>query len=392
MLGVRGHNEGSLYQRADGRWVAAISLGDGRRASRYAKSRAEARTRLAELQRLKDAQAIEGSRLTLGRYLERWLDEVRPRLAPATWRKHEQHVRLHVIPRLGHVRLSELSVSHCRDLQRWLVDDLDAQSVRHVRATLRRALADALREGLVQRNVAALAEPPRLDRRERPILTADQVRTLIDGTRGDRLHALWVLLATTGLREAEALGLTWKDVDLGRADEAVPVVRLATRNQDEGLGAAGTPSIQVRHTLHRIDGQWQLREPKTPKSRRTVFLPPVTVEALRIHRTKQAEEWLAAGRPGEMGLVFVRPDGRPYHGSKLTTLLYPVLDRLGLPRVHIHDLRHSAATILYGAGVPLEAIADMLGHSTVRVTQDLYRHRVEHVQREAADAMQRAIG
>ena len=121
-------------------------------------------------------------------------------------------------------------------------------------------------------------------------------------------------------------------------------------------------------------------------------LPPVTVEALRKHKAAQLEEWLAAGRPGEAGLVFVREDGRPYHGSKLTTLLYPVLARLGLPKVAVHDLRHSAATILYGAGVPMEAIADMLGHSTVRVTQDLYRHRVEALQQDAADAMERAIG
>ena len=121
-------------------------------------------------------------------------------------------------------------------------------------------------------------------------------------------------------------------------------------------------------------------------------LPEVAASALRAHKARQMEEWLAAGRPGELGLVFVRPDGRPYHGSKLTTLLYPILDRLGLPRVTCHDLRHSAATVLYSEGIPLESIADMLGHSTVRVTQDLYRHRVPEMQREAAAAMDRAVG
>ena len=121
-------------------------------------------------------------------------------------------------------------------------------------------------------------------------------------------------------------------------------------------------------------------------------LPEVAASALRAHKARQMEEWLAAGRPGELGLVFVRPDGRPYHGSKLTTLLYPILDRLGLPRVRVHDLRHSAATILYGAGVPIEAIGDMLGHSTTRVTADLYRHRVEELQRDLADRMQEAVG
>lgn len=350
--------------------MAAVSLGDGRRITRYCRTKAEARKALAELQRLKAEGAADGSRLTLGQFLRGWLVDVRPRLAPATWRKHESICRVHLVPKLGHRRLSELSVA---EVGRFLArEDVDPQSRRHHRATLRRALADAQRAGYVTRNVAALAEPPRLEQRERTVLTADQVRTLIDGTRGDRLHALWVLLATTGLREAEALALTWADIDDGQ--------------------------VTVRHTLHRIPrapkgtNPWELRPPKTAKSRRTVFLPPVTVEVLREHRRLQLEEWLAAGRPGEAEMVFVRETGQPYHGSKLTALLYPILDGLELPRVTVHDLRHSAATILYAAGVPLEAIADMLGHSTTRVTADLYRHRVETIQRDAAEAMERAVG
>jgi integrase len=369
MRDVRGHNEGSIYPRADGRWVAAISLGDGRRATRYAKSRAEAKVRLAELQRLKESQAVEGSRLTLSQFLVRWLDDVRPRLAPATWKKHESICRVHLVPVVGHRRLSELSV---HDVTR-LVDErgplgvLDAQTRRHVRGTMRRALADALRQGHVTKNVAALAEPPSLPHRERSVLDALQVRALIDGTREDRLHALWVLLATTGLREAEALGLTWDDVDL------------------DGQTAS------VRRTLQRHDGEWQLRPPKTARSRRTVYLPSLTVEALRSHRRDQQAALMAAGKPGQLGLVFVTERGRPIHGPNLSKVLYAHLDRLGLPRVTVHDLRHSAATVLYAEGVPLEAIADMLGHSTTRVTADLYRHRVERIQRDAADAMQRAI-
>lgn len=366
MRAVRGHNEGSIYPRKDGRLVASISLGGGRRATRYAKTKAEARLRLAELQKLKAAGAVEGSRLTLGQYLARWLDDVRPNLAPATWRKHESICRTGLGPALGRRRLSDLSVA---DVRRYLASaPVGAQSARHHRATLRRALADAQRDGLVSRNVAALAEPPSLPSRERTVLTADQVRALIDGTRDDRLRALWILLATTGLREAEALGLLWADLDPDAA------------------------TVTVRATLQRVDGEWQRRPPKTARSRRTVYLPSVTVDALREHRRAQMAEWLAAGRPGELGLVFITPRGRPIHGTNLSKLLYAHLDRLGLPRVTIHDLRHSAATMLYAEGVPLEAIADMLGHSTVRVTQDLYRHRVEHIQKGAADAMQRALG
>lgn len=213
------------------------------------------------------------------------------------------------------------------------------------------------------------------------MLTAPQVRGLMDGTAGYRLppghagptappaflHPLWVLLATTGLREAEALGLKWESVDLDGA------------------------SLRVERTLQRNDGTWQLRPPKTAKSRRTVFLPPVAVEALRNHRRRQLEWWMASSRTGVADMVFTTPRGRLIHGPNLTKQLYAVLDRLRLPRVTVHDLRHTSATILYANGVPLEAIADMLGHSTTRITADLYRHRVESIQRDAADAMQRAI-
>lgn len=424
MRDMRGHNEGTIIQKPDGKKHAVITLPDGRRkwkracphvhpASEKRKACPEARATLRALLAAEPA-ALEADRMTVGQYLSGWLDDTKDRFAPATWRKYEQHIRVHLAPALGHRHLSELSVGDVRGYLRAV--RVDPQTARHHRATLRRALADAVREGLVGRNVAALAEPPPLPHRERPILTAAQVRTLIDGTRDDRLHALWVLLATTGLREAEALGLTWEDVDLDvegrlRNEEqttahrprAMVDVRSVAGNSDAAPGSrpewlaghGGYPkpaSVHVRHTLHRIDGQWQLRAPKTPKSRRTVTLPEVAANALRAHFTAQKQEWLAAGRPGELGLVFVRPDGRPYHGSKLTTLLYPILERLGLPRVTCHDLRHTASTILFDAGVDLEDVAKMLGHTDSR----MLRERYVHVRPERSDAvakrMQEAVG
>jgi integrase len=417
MPDVRGHNEGCLTQRSNGKKYAVVSV-DGRRVSKRAcphvhkaserhRDCPESKATLRELVALRErgAEALDGSRMTLGQYLGGWLDDVRPRLAPATWRKHEQHIRNHIAPALGSRPLAALTV---RDVQHLIGrTELDPQTYRHHRATLRRVLADALRDGLVTRNVAALAEPPPLPHRERPILTADQARTLIEGTRDDRLHALWTLLVTTGLREAEALGLTWEDVNLGaeqprrghvvQPDDDAAGVRSALADPrasggslgDAARGSAG--SVTVRHTLHRIDGEWQLREPKTPKSRRTVTLPPVTVEALRAHRTRQLEERIAAGQPTAEGLVFVRADGRPYHGSKLTTLLYPVLDRLGLPKVSVHDLRHTASTILFDAGVDLEDVAKMLGHTDSRMLRERYVHVRPERSGAVAAAMERAM-
>lgn len=359
---VRGHNEGSIFhRRSDQHRVATVTMPTGRRPTLACPHRhrpsdrdcPESKANLVELLRLRDQRApADGHTLTLGKYLQRWLEDVRPRLAPATYRKHESTVRVHITPVLGTRRLSDLSVG---DVTALLAGGaVDPQTARHWRATLRRALADAIRDGLVGRNVAALAQPPRLLPKERTTLSADQARALIDGTREDPLHPLWTLAVSTGMRLAEMLALTWEDVDLDAA------------------------TLTVHATLHRIDGEWQRRGTKTEKSRRTVHLPPVAVAALRGIR-----------RPH--GLVFVTARGYPMHGSNLPKELHKTTDRLGLPRVTIHDLRHSAATILYAAGVPLEAIADMLGHSTTRVTADLYRHRVEAIQRDAAAAMERAL-
>jgi integrase len=409
---TRGHHEGSLYLRKrDNRWVAAVTMPDGSRPSRSAPDKAEARRLLRELLRKRDHGLSAGRDESLGRFLERWLADVRPRLAPKTWHRHEQIIRVHIVPAIGRRSLSGLSVGDVRSFLAGASGS--AQTLRHYRATLRRALADAQREGLVVRNVAALAEPPPMKRKERTVLTAEQARMVIDGTKEDRLHALYVLFLTTGMREAEALALTWKDIDFGDDDGTLserlgrngagPRGPVGARGGlgDQGVGAGPAASITITRTLHRSHpgdydydpaDPWVFRPTKTDRSRRTVNIPPVTVAALREHRRKQLEERAKMGELGGEGLVFVSTRGHPIHGENLLPGWYAHLERLGLPKVRLHDLRHSAATILYGMGIPLETIADLLGHSTTRVTADLYRHRVPALQTQAAEAMQRAVG
>lgn len=364
MPAVRGHNEGSLFRRTrDGRWVAIVTMPDGRRRSRSAASKTEAGAHLRELLRQRDAAVTRDPRAErVGPYLRRWLDDVRPHLAPSTWRKHESICRVHLIPALGHQRLSDVSVNDVRALLR--SSPVDAQSARHHRATLRRALADAVREGLLTRNVAALAEPPPMRKAERRYLTAAQVRVLIEGATTERLWPLWVLIVTTGLRVSEALGLAWSDV--------------------------GPDSVTVRHQLGRIDGEWVLSEPKTRRSRRTIALIPIAVEALAEQRRRQDAERGDHPRPID-GLVFTTERGQPIHSTNILPAWYATLRRLGLPRVTTHDLRHSAATMMLAAGVPIPVIADVLGHSTVRVTADLYAHVVPELRRDAADRLADAL-
>lgn len=233
-----------------------------------------------------------------------------------------------------------------------------------VRGTLRRALQDAVRDGLLNRNVAALAEPPPMHKAERTYLTTAQVRHLIEGARDERLWPLWVVIVTTGLRVSEALGLAWSDV--------------------------GPDSVTVRHQLARQDGEWVRREPKTRRSRRSVALIPIAVEAMAEQRRRQDEERGEYPQPID-GLVFTTPTGAPIHATNLLPELRRTLAELGLPKVTVHDLRHSAASMMLTAGVPLPVIADVLGHSTMRVTADLYAHVGVELRRDAADRLAEAL-
>lgn len=374
----RSPGQGSVIRRRDGRWVARLTLWDGTRREAYRPTPEAAREALRGM--LDERRAgVVGTNASLGEYLDVWLADVQPTVAPATYKQHASIVKLHLRPALGRTKLRDLTVA---DVRRYLHrSKLHPQTVAHHRATLRRALADAVREGLVMRNVAALAQPPTVPHRERAYLTAAEVRTLLTVTKGDRLHALWAVGATCGLRIAEALALTWEDVDMAAA------------------------ILTVRGTLHRIPkapegtDPWVIREPKTRGSRRTVPLTPLAVEALKAHDIRQAAEKLAAGRGSDergKGMVFTTETGQPLHAPNIGKHLAPALKRAGLVREGeaaptFHSLRHAAASVMLEAGVPLKVVSELLGHSTLRVTADLYSHVAPTLAREAAARLQAVL-
>lgn len=203
-------------------------------------------------------------------------------------------------------------------------------------------------------------------RKRQAVLTPEQVRCLIDGTRGDRLHAYWTLAATTGMRQAEMLALTWDDID--------------------------GSMVHITRTLHWLDGVPVRDKPKTATSVRDVPIPPVTVTALREHRRMQLEERAAAGALGSEGLVFLTVTGLPIQGSNLMPPFRATLARLDLPPVTMHSLRHSAATALIASGYPIAKVAAILGHSSSRVTEMVYSHLIGKDLEGAADVMERLYG
>jgi integrase len=216
---------------------------------------------------------------------------------------------------------------------------------------LRKALGDAKRRGYVVRNVAEDATPPRLRQTELRVWSAGQLRAFLEHVSEDRLYALWLLYATTGLRRGEALGLRWEDVDLD----------------------AGT--VLVRRNLTLVNGRTVVQETKTKHGRRKVALDPATVAALRRHRVRQLEDQLVAAGAWEGGdLVFCWEDGRELHPARVSRWFTEHAAAAGLPAIRLHDVRHAFATVALSNGVPITVVSRRLGHATVSITLDVYSH------------------
>jgi integrase len=272
----------------------------------------------------------EPSKRLTGAFLrEDWLPGLRSQVRPSTWAEHRSKVEVHLVPAIGQVPLQRLTPGHLNTLYADLLErGLSARTVFHVHATIRRALADATRWGLVPRNVALLASPPRPSRTELQVWTAADLRSFLAFVEDDRLYALWLLAASTGMRRGEVLGLQWPDVDLGRA------------------------RVAVRRSLVTVGHQVVVSEPKTAKGRRSVALDPTTVAAIKAWGKRQTAERLAWGPAWtDSGLVFTREDGRALHPREVTRAFTRHVLAAGLPIIRLHDLRHTHATLALAAGV-----------------------------------------
>jgi integrase len=370
-LSRRANREGSIYRRRDGRWVASISLDHRRRKSFYGRTREDVGRKLTiALKEHQDGLPVIGERQTVGNYLASWLAAVEPALRPRTFIRYEQLLRIHAVPYIGRLPLARLAPQH---LQRLYADRLSAglspTTVTHLHAVLHKALGQAAKWGQTPRNVADLVTKPRMASQDMRTLAPDEARALLDAARNERLEGLYVLALNTGMRQGELLGLRWRDVDLERA------------------------TIAVRASLQRVRGAFVFSEPKTARSRRQILVTESVITALRRHRIVQAEERLRAGSAWQDNdLVFPDRYGQPIHATDLTRgAFYPLLQRAGLSRIRFHDLRHSAATLLLGQGVHPKVVADMLGHSTIAITIDLYSHTTPAMHRQAALALEAVL-
>jgi integrase len=375
----RASGESSIYQDDDGRWHGFVSMGkkeNGRRDRRHvsAAKRADVVTRVRALEAKRDAGMVEaaGQAPTVGGWLDHWLDNIAARKVRArTLESYRSTVRLHLRPGVGHHRLDRLQPEHLELLYAALADKgLSPASILRAHRVLSRALRVATQRGKVARNVATLVDPPTVKRPQTALpLTADEAKSVLAAAQQHRNAARWTVALAVGLRQSEALGLRWSDVDL-----------------DKG-------TLTVRRGLHRVAQQGLVyEEPKADRSRRTLALPGQLVEALRAHRGAQLQERVTAGPLWqENDPVFAQVNGRPIERKSDWKAWKRLLDEAGVRDVRLHDGRHTAATLLLSEGVHPRVVMEVLGHSQMRTTTDTYSHVMPALGKDAAERMGKAL-
>src|SRR5216683_2188207 len=355
----RGHGEGSIYLRSDGRWAASISVEDGKRKTFYGKTRKEVQEQLkTALHQQQQGMLPTAPQQTLKQFLTQWLQDHKSSIRVRSYERYEELVRLHIIPVLGRHQLQKLTAQQVQAFYtKKLNEGLSPTTVNGLHAVLHKALDDAVRLGILARNVCDAVSPPRRAHFEIQPLSMEQSQQLLAAAKGHNLEALFVL------------ALKWQDIDFSH--NTLHVQRIFTRRP-------GNRYIEA--------------EPKTEKSRRSIALAPMVVELLKQHRVRQLEAKLQAGETWqERGLVFCTAVGTPLNPSKVVDRFKTLLKRAGLPEIRFHDLRHSAATILLSMGVHPKVVQELLGHNQISMTMDIYSHVLPTMQKDAVSKLNDAL-
>lgn len=378
---------GSVFKRAKS-WAFVVDVSRDENGTRTRHQRAgfktkkEAEAAMHEiLHRLGSGEYVAPAAVTLGGYLrDQWLPAIQASVRPSTFESYRMIIEKHIAPALGGTKLQAVTPAKLNAFYAGLLSNgrsdgkggLSPKSVRNAHVIIRKALSDAVKWSLIPCNPAAFAEPPKLVQsgdREMKTWSPQEARTLLGIVENDRLYAAWLLAISTGMRRGEILGLRWSDVDLEDA------------------------RLSVRQTVITVSYEIIFSTPKTAKGRRSIALDKGTVLALRAHKKAQLEERMAIGssRYSDNDLVFCKIDGQPMHPDLFSQQFDRMVARSPLPRIRLHDLRHSYATISLKAGVHPKVVSERLGHATVAFTLDRYSHAVPGMQEDAAEKVANLI-
>jgi integrase len=362
----------SISKRDDGRWEARMTIGynengNARRKSFYGETRASVLEQVQIFKLKVDSGLIvaSGREILLDAWLDDWLETyIKPHREPKTYDYYEAYIRLHIKPALGKFQLRKLSPQSIQKLMNEKSEKgLSPNFVRGLRATLRSALTQAWKLGLIEHNPAARVNCPKIEQKDPQFLAPGAVRQFLDAAQDNAMASLFQFAVVTGLRIGEISGLRWVDVDFAKR------------------------TVAINHQLQRIDSKLALKSLKSKSSKRVLPLGNSAIKALQDAKSEQ----LLKGWSNELGLVFLNTNGRPLDPKNVDDHLKEAFEKAGLPRMSFHKLRHTAATLMVAAGVELHQVMLQLGHSQISLTANLYAHGVTESQRRASDILERVI-
>lgn len=382
----RGHGEGTIYKRKDGRWEAKASIGYDpatgklKRITKYFETRKEAQDWLAQVQHEKrTGRFVEPDKITVGEWVQRYLQTyVKPKVKPVSYAGYMDVFRNHINPEVGDIPLQSLRTNVIQELYNRKAENgrLDGKSglsprlIHLVHQVLNGALKQAVREHLIQHNPAEYTTRPPIKRKEMTVLSPEEVNRYLEAAKEDRLYAAFLLELTTGLRRGELLGLKWDCVDFTKGEITVKQSLSRVRYVDEGFSR-----LEENGT-------------KTEAGKRTIPLLPEVMQELKRLKKKQAEEKLFFGQAyQDKSLVFATPIGTPVEPRNFHRKHTAILKKAGLKRVRLHDLRHTFATILLQEGENPENLRDLLGHTRTSTTLDLYCHSTMEGKKKAVERL-----
>lgn len=371
-MGRKSHyGDGSIFQRSDGRWQADAMIG-GKRKSFYGKSKRDAEQKMKSAQRdFEHGEYVEPSRLKVKEYLESWLEAHRNTIKESSYPTYKTYLNI-LIPALGHHPLQKLSLDHIQALYNQHVqkETLAPASIHLMHHILNKSLSDAVVTQKIVKNPAQYVKLPRIDKHEVVILMPEELEKLTTTaqlylTAGNQVGAIVLVLLATGIRIGECLALHWSNVNMGR----------------------GTLAIESTLSWNKEIGNYE-DSPKSRSSKRVVPLPGIAISILQEYRLFQLQLKLQAGSNWEnKDLIFCNQHGGYTYYSTIRRHFKKLLASAELEDMPLHDLRHNMATLLLARRIPMKTVQELLGHSSIKITGDIYGHVTSEMYQDATKEM-----
>jgi integrase len=368
----REKGDGSIYQRSsDGMYVAYTRLADGQKKYVYAKTRKEVAAKLKELQaNIERGLHVAKRADTVETYLRYWLQIHRTQIKYSTYVSYSGHLKL-VYAHIGKIKLQKLQTDQIQAMYADLAGYIEPNTICLLHRIIKTAFKAAVKWKMLAANPCQAAEPPQAEKHNSSVLTPDQCLTLLATAKSSNMECFVTLALGLAMRRGELLALRWADIDIEK--QIVHVDRTASYLVDETTG---------KHA-------YTVTSPKTASGRRSIQIPAFIIPILKSHKVQQTTARLKAGEWEDKDLVFPGLHGNTISLGSLRLRFKKLLEAAGLPDIRIHDLRHSSATLLLSMGVPAKVVSEILGHSSIQITMDIYGHVLPTMQEDAMGKMDR---